>query len=458
MVTDLRSDQLAPHSIEAEEAVLGSILVNSEALFEVIPFLTDEDFFIVRHAYIWQAIIALHDRKDPIDYLTIVSELEQMGRLAEVGGAAYVLGLVNKTPSSLNCEGYGHIVERMALRRRYIDAARQVAMVAHSDETDIDEVRSKAENAVLAASSRMAMHKWHRFSDKNIDPRDAGQTKCLVTNCPEIDKVMDYQIGYGTRTSVLAASMTGKTSVLVAMAVDWALQDIPIRFVSMEKKEDKLRSHMARYLAFLERMTYDAAWERLAKCDISILDERVFMRDIENSLRGDVANGLGVLFIDTIQKLKDADSRQGVTAASLQSASAAVEEFKLDSGWCVVDAVQQYVETNSMNPALLRPSRNNVKGAKAIFEDDDNMIGFYRADVWRHEYGANFVDDKCGENEVDIRALKIRDGDTFKYKYLKLAFVPSIPAIVSPSMLAGPVQQTFAAASHPNGNGHEDLI
>lgn len=151
---DIRTDQLAPHSIEAEEAVLGSILISAEALFEVLAFLKAEDFFIVRHAWIYEGIMSLHDRRDPIDYLTVVNELEQMGRLPEIGGAAYILSLINKTPSALNIEGYGRIVERMALRRRLIDAAGQIARVAHSDETDIDAVIGKAEQAIFAVTER----------------------------------------------------------------------------------------------------------------------------------------------------------------------------------------------------------------------------------------------------------------------------------------------------------------
>src|SRR5512140_3251909 len=93
--TELRSDQRAPHSIEAEEAVLGSILLNPEAFFEVVPFLKGDDFFLVRHGWIWDAMVSLHERRDPIDHLTVVSELELVGRLSEVGGAAYIISLIN---------------------------------------------------------------------------------------------------------------------------------------------------------------------------------------------------------------------------------------------------------------------------------------------------------------------------------------------------------------------------
>lgn len=151
---DLRTEHLQPHSVEAEEAVLGAILINPEVLYEVLSFLRSDDFFIVRHQWIWEALMNLHERRDPIDYLTIVNELEGIGHLEDVGGAAYILSLINKTPSALNAEGYGRIVERMSLRRRLIMAAQSVARVAHSEETDIDEVIGKAEAAIFEVTER----------------------------------------------------------------------------------------------------------------------------------------------------------------------------------------------------------------------------------------------------------------------------------------------------------------
>lgn len=136
---ELRSDQLAPHSIEAEEAALGTVLIDPGNMNNIL-WLQNDDFFIVRHAWIWESMKALHERRMPLDYLTITSDLEQRGRLAEIGGAAYVLSLINKTPSGLNAEGYADIVKRMAIRRRLVDHAQVVARLAHSDELDLQNI------------------------------------------------------------------------------------------------------------------------------------------------------------------------------------------------------------------------------------------------------------------------------------------------------------------------------
>src|SRR3990172_7536370 len=99
--------QVMPHSREAEEAVLGSILINPEAYYDVAPILQPEDFFINRHRWIWEAFTRLHEQRRPIDFLTVTEDLERVGQLADIGGPAYLTSLINSVPTSLNAESYG---------------------------------------------------------------------------------------------------------------------------------------------------------------------------------------------------------------------------------------------------------------------------------------------------------------------------------------------------------------
>ena len=106
--------QQIPYSQEAEEATIGAVLVNPVAYFGVASFLQPDDFFILRHKYIWQALARLVDRSEPIDYLTLTQELKDMDKLAEIGGQAYLTQLINSTPTSVHAEIYGRLVERAA--------------------------------------------------------------------------------------------------------------------------------------------------------------------------------------------------------------------------------------------------------------------------------------------------------------------------------------------------------
>ena len=146
--------QVVPHSREAEEAVIGAILINPEAYYDVAQFLVGDDFYIHRHRWIWDAFTRLQEQRTPIDFLTVTEELDQMGQLGEVGGPAYLTVLVNNVPTSLHAEAYGHVVEETAVRRRMLDAANLIAKMAYKEDTGIDEVMNEAEKAIFGVSER----------------------------------------------------------------------------------------------------------------------------------------------------------------------------------------------------------------------------------------------------------------------------------------------------------------
>jgi replicative DNA helicase len=146
--------QIVPHSRDAEEAVIGAVLINPEAYYDVASFLKAEDFYIHRHRWIWETFSRLHDRRVPIDFLTVSEELDQLGQLAEVGGPAYLSAVVNNVPSSLHAEAYGRIVEETAIRRRMLSAANDIAKLAYQQDASVDTVMDEAEKAVFGVSER----------------------------------------------------------------------------------------------------------------------------------------------------------------------------------------------------------------------------------------------------------------------------------------------------------------
>jgi replicative DNA helicase len=146
--------QVVPHSQEAEEAVIGAVMINPEAYYDVAQFLQANDFYIHRHQWIWEAFTRLHERRIPIDLLTVSEELEQMGQLAEVGGPAYLTALINAVPTSLHAEAYGRRVEETAIRRRMLTAANDIAKLAYQESATVDAVMDEAEKAIFGVSER----------------------------------------------------------------------------------------------------------------------------------------------------------------------------------------------------------------------------------------------------------------------------------------------------------------
>ena len=156
--TNSNEGQTIPHNREAEEAVLGSVLVNTEVYYDLAHFLSADDFFLHRNQWIWEAFTNLQEQRQPIDLLTVGEQLDSQGRLVEVGGHAYLTGLINNVPSSIHAEAYGHMVEEAATRRRLLDAANRIARLAHQSDTLLEDVVNEAEKAVFGVSEQRHPH------------------------------------------------------------------------------------------------------------------------------------------------------------------------------------------------------------------------------------------------------------------------------------------------------------
>jgi replicative DNA helicase len=146
--------RLPPQNREAEEAVLGSLLIDPDAVYEVANFLKPEHFYNVANGWIYDAVLTLHRRNEPVDTLTLLEELRRRDQLQEVGGEAQIIGLVNAVPTSLNAHAYGKIVEATAVRRDLIKAAGQIANLAYEEDEDITIVIDRAEQTLFAISEQ----------------------------------------------------------------------------------------------------------------------------------------------------------------------------------------------------------------------------------------------------------------------------------------------------------------
>ncbi|HUV15931.1 MAG TPA: replicative DNA helicase [Pelolinea sp.] len=146
--------QSQPHNRQAEEAVLGSVLINPESYYDVTQILEADNFYIIRNRWIWEVFTYLHENRIPIDFLTLSEELDNRNQLEEIGGQPYLMALVNQTPSSLNAQAYAKIVEETSVRRRMLAAANEMAKLAYQEEKDIESIINSAEKSVFNLSER----------------------------------------------------------------------------------------------------------------------------------------------------------------------------------------------------------------------------------------------------------------------------------------------------------------
>jgi len=152
--TSVPSTPAIPHNREAEEAVVGAVLIDPEVYYDLAQFLQADDFYIHRHRWIWEAYTRLHEKRIPLDFLTVTEELESAGQLAEIGGPAYLTALLNQVPTSLHAEAYGHMVEAAAIRRRMVTAANQIATLAYNEQETVENVIEESEKSIFNVSER----------------------------------------------------------------------------------------------------------------------------------------------------------------------------------------------------------------------------------------------------------------------------------------------------------------
>ena len=222
---------LPPQNIEAEEAVLGSLLIDPEAALRIAPFLKHDMFYVVKNGWIYDSILQLQERREAIDLLTVSSELAKDNRLDEIGGESYLAQLVNTVPTALNVETYAHIVEEMATRRRMLSAASEIARIAYDKTTPIDQVVEKSEAAVFAVTEgsgdgqmvvmRQAVNNFFERIEYLHDHRD--EPLGIPTGYPDLDKLTGG-MNRGDLIIVAARPGVGKTSLMLNLAYNAAFR------------------------------------------------------------------------------------------------------------------------------------------------------------------------------------------------------------------------------------------
>ncbi len=239
-------EKLLPQNIEAECGVLGSIIIDPEAIVQVADFLHPDDFYRDAHRSIYEVILHLYEQHEPADFITICDELERRNRLEEVGGASYITSLINQVPTSGNVEYYGRIVERTSILRRLIHAAGQIAAIAY-EEGDADVALDRAEQLIFSISQKHARSDFSQLRDilsEYMDKLDhLHERRGTIVGVPTGFTDLDRLTGGLQKSDLIilaARPAVGKTSLSLSLAHNAAVkyrQSIAIFSLEMSKEQ-----------------------------------------------------------------------------------------------------------------------------------------------------------------------------------------------------------------------------
>lgn len=323
-------EKLLPQNIEAECGVLGSIIIDPEAIVQVSDFLQPEDFYRDAHRTIYEVILHLYQSGEPADFITICDELERRNRLEDVGGASYITSLINQVPTSGNVEYYGHIVERTSTLRRLIHAAGQIAAVAY-EEGDADVALDKAERLIFEISQRHSRSDFSSMeailADYMTKLEQLNARRGSIIGVPTGFTDLDRMTGGLQRSDlvILAARPgVGKTSWALSAAHNAALKyKHSVAVFSLEMSKEQLAQRLLSMDAGIDQQRMrtgwieEDEWERIVYASDKLSEANIWIDDTagistmemrSKARRLQAEHGVDLIIVDYLQLMQASSS------------------------------------------------------------------------------------------------------------------------------------------------------
>lgn len=388
--------EIAPYTQEGEEALIGAVIVNPDGYFIAEHILPDH-FFIKRHAYIWEAICRIIERRDELTFISLQDELRAMKKLDEIGGAAYILKLVNATGDSTKISVYASLVERVAVRRLLLTAADEIKAVALDEEQAIEVVTAAAEAKILRAIGggagkplesigEIAGEVWEQAAQI----RENGKVRPIATPWRKLD---DYNLLIPGRYGIIAGRPgMGKSWLLLVLALHLAQMGYPVFFFSLEMSKSDLTERALSALSGVQSQKIDNAtataqeWGaftdalgRLSNMPLYIDTPPSGLPMTPALLRARVRRGMHQLptnktafvMLDYIQHERmsggERFERQTNRHRELSYASASLASLAVDTGSHVIVAAQ--LGRDVVDRADKRPRKEDLKESGSLEQD-----------------------------------------------------------------------------------------
>ena len=418
-------ERLPPHSIEAEEALLGSLLIDPDALFEVNSFLRPDAFYRTQNRWIYEAILRLSDRREPVDLITLTEELRRLEQLEDIGGEAYVINLINMVPTAINAPNYGRLVEAAAIRRKLVSAASAIANLAYDEKEDINVVIDRSEQTLFSISEERTTRDLvpirqiaGEYLDRIQDLRERGEDFVgIPTGFTELDRLLG---GLNKSDLIIVAARPGmgKTSLQNAIALtaankygkriamfnlEMSGEQLVQRMIAAETRIDSQRLRRGQ-LAEHEMPIFMEAVGRLSETRIFIDDTpSISPNQLRTKCRRLYAeHGLDLVMIDYLQ-LMQAERATNNRVQEISEISRGLKGLARELNVPVIAAAQlsRAVEQRQEK----RPLLSDLRDSGSIEQDADIVMFIYRDEYYN-------PDTTERPNIAELNIAKHRNGPT----------------------------------------------
>ncbi len=419
--------RIPPHNTEAEESVLGSLLIDKNAIVKIADWVSPGDFYHHNHARIYEAMLDLYGKGDPIDVLSVISRLKEKKDLKDIGGKTAITALATVVPTAGNLVHYARIVQKASTRRRLISAASDIAELGFEESEDIETVMDQAEHRLFEVSQG---HKVEHFTSIGTALEEAfvridklhkgdGAVRGVPTGFPSIDKKL---AGWQRSDLIILAARpsVGKTTLALDFARHAALGGHKVGVFSLEMSKDQLVDRMLAAHAHVDlwrlrtgKLSTGGADDDFIRLGDAISDlsqatlyiddnpsaNIMGMRTMARRLQSE--HGLDLLIIDYLQLMESSrytDNRvQEVAAISRGLKKLAIE---LQVPILALSQLSRAVEMRTDQ----RPKLSDLRESGSI-EQDADVVMFLHRQAWEG-------DERPEVMEVDLLIEKHRNGPT----------------------------------------------
>ena len=434
-----------PHNKDAEEFILGSVLLENSAMDEVIDILTSADFYSERNKMLYEEMLILRDKGIPIDYITLAESLDRKSKLEKSGGAAYIGQLTDRVPTTSDIGYYAGIVKDKAIIRSLITGASEIIKIARTNAGDVSDAVESAEKIIfninreikndssgLIKAKELVNSLYDKIKLISEGKIEEGGTK---TGFTDIDTKLMGGIHSSDLIVIAGRPGMGKTSLAMNIAEHIAVyENRPVAIFSLEMGRDQLLLRILSSISGIpqsrlrdSRYLKSEEWLELTKASAKIYDAPMYIDDtagispmeIRAKLRRLVIKekDLALLVVDYLQLMKikgRTDSREQEISEISRSMKAIAKEFKIP-----VIALSQ-LNRNVEARGDKRPMMSELRESGAIEQDADIVLLIYRDEVYNQE-----TQDK-GIAEINI--AKHRNGPTGEFK---LKWIPEMTKFVN---------------------------
>lgn len=398
--------KVPPHDLEAEQAIIGSMLIDKDAVISAIEILKEEDFYREDNKAIYSAILNLYNRAEPIDIITVKAELESMGKFEKIGGLEYLAELPEKVPTTANAMKYIKIVEEKSALRNLIKTANEIIELGYNPTEDVEDIMEGAEKKIFNIMQDKNQKGYSPIKDVLVDTftelEELYNKKQHITGVPSGFTELDYRTAgfHGSELILIAARPAmGKTAFALNIATNASVKaNVPVAIFSLEMSKEQLVNRVLCSESMVDSNKVRTGkldendWAKLAGSIGPLSEAEIYIDDTPGinimEIRAKcrklkLEKNIGMVVIDYLQLIQGSNKRSGSREQEISEISRSLKILAKELNVPVI-ALSQLSRAAEQRPDH-RPMLSDLRESGAIEQDADIVMFLYRDDYYNQD-------------------------------------------------------------------------